>query len=86
MRKRAQGPAAGLPLPPSLPSRRRCAAPSRPRGIAHGDVYAHNVMADEAGQATLCDYGASFPYRKGGPVPYEAHEVGEVQLGRSGLY
>ncbi|KAL4442982.1 hypothetical protein ABPG77_008473 [Micractinium sp. CCAP 211/92] len=45
------------------------------RGIAHGDVYAHNVMADEAGHATLCDYGASFPYHKGGPVPYEAHEV-----------
>ncbi|KAL4457710.1 hypothetical protein ABPG75_012575 [Micractinium tetrahymenae] len=45
------------------------------RGIAHGDVYAHNVMADETGHATLCDYGASFPYHKGGPVPYEAHEV-----------
>lgn len=45
------------------------------RGIAHGDVYAHNVMADEGGHATLCDYGASFPYHKGGPVPYEAHEV-----------
>lgn len=28
------------------------------RGIAHGDVYAHNVMADETGHATLCDYGA----------------------------
>lgn len=28
------------------------------RGIAHGDVYAHNVMASEEGHATLCDYGA----------------------------
>lgn len=45
------------------------------KGICHGDVYAHNVMADEAGHATLCDYGASFPYHKGGPVPYEAQEV-----------
>ncbi len=27
------------------------------RGISHGDVYAHNVMADEEGRATLCDYG-----------------------------
>ncbi|PSC71659.1 kinase [Micractinium conductrix] len=45
------------------------------RGIAHGDVYAHNVMVSEEGHATLCDYGASFPYHKGGPVSYEAHEV-----------
>ena len=28
------------------------------RGICHGDVYAHNVMADEQGQTVLCDYGA----------------------------
>ena len=27
------------------------------RGICHGDVYAHNVLADEQGHATLCDYG-----------------------------
>lgn len=45
------------------------------RGICHGDVYAHNVMASEEGHATLCDYGASFAYHKGGAVPYEAQEV-----------
>ena len=26
-------------------------------GICHGDVYAHNVVADENGDAVLCDYG-----------------------------
>ncbi|KAI7845895.1 hypothetical protein COHA_000628 [Chlorella ohadii] len=45
------------------------------RGIAHGDVYGHNCMASEEGHATLCDYGASFPYHKSGPVRYEAMEV-----------
>ena len=27
-------------------------------GICHGDVYAHNVLADDKGHAVLCDYGA----------------------------
>jgi serine/threonine protein kinase len=27
------------------------------RGVCHGDVYAHNVLADEEGHAVLCDYG-----------------------------
>ena len=28
-------------------------------GIAHGDIFAHNVLASEGGQhAVLCDYGA----------------------------
>jgi hypothetical protein len=40
------------------------------RGFAHGDVYAHNVLADEEGNAVLCDYGASFQYpRIGGLAP-----------------
>ena len=27
--------------------------------ICHGDVYAHNVLADATGRAVLCDYGAA---------------------------
>lgn len=30
------------------------------QGIAHGDVYAHNVLADAAGDPVLVDYGLSF--------------------------
>ncbi|KAK9834070.1 hypothetical protein WJX81_007769 [Elliptochloris bilobata] len=44
-------------------------------GVCHGDVYAHNVMADAAGTATLLDYGASFCYEKGAAAPYQAQEV-----------
>ena len=34
------------------------------KGIKHGDVYAHNIVADPDGyRATLLDYGASFIYR-----------------------
>ena len=29
-------------------------------GAAHGDVYAHNVLCDGAGEATLVDFGAAF--------------------------
>jgi serine/threonine protein kinase len=31
-------------------------------GIAHGDVYAHNMLAAKDGTTVLCDYGASFFY------------------------
>lgn len=27
------------------------------RSVCHGDVYAHNVLVDEEGNATLCDFG-----------------------------
>jgi serine/threonine protein kinase len=27
------------------------------QGVAHGDVYAHNLLADEEGNVFLCDYG-----------------------------
>lgn len=43
--------------------------------ICHGDVYAHNVVADLDGSAVICDYGASFCYSPYGLIPYEAHEV-----------
>jgi serine/threonine protein kinase len=31
------------------------------KGICHGDVYAHNVLADSEGNAVLCDYGEAAP-------------------------
>ncbi|KAK9909089.1 hypothetical protein WJX75_007005 [Coccomyxa subellipsoidea] len=42
--------------------------------ICHGDVYAHNILVDAGGHATLLDYGASFFY-KPGTLPYEAQEL-----------
>lgn len=44
-------------------------------GICHGDVYAHNVLADDDGNAVLCDYGASFFYNRDTSPPWEAVEV-----------
>ena len=47
------------------------------KSIAHGDVYAHNVLAAQDGTSILCDYGASFIYKKGEPshASFEAQEV-----------
>lgn len=44
------------------------------RCVAHGDVYAHNVLARADGTSLLCDYGAAFVYDKK-DVTYEKHEV-----------
>lgn len=38
----------------------------RERGVCHGDIYAHNVLVDDAGKATLIDLGASFAYARQG--------------------
>lgn len=44
-------------------------------GIAHGDVYAHNMMAGDDGTTTLCDYGASFFYPARHRTVWERMEV-----------
>jgi len=57
------------------------------RGICHGDVYAHNILADSDGQAVLCDYGASFFYDGEGPgaAIWEPMEVRAFGLFLEGL-
>jgi hypothetical protein len=35
-------------------------------GIAHGDVYAHNIMPDGHSRPVICDFGASFCYSVAG--------------------
>lgn len=47
------------------------------RGVLHGDVYAHNVLVDANGNATLCDYGAASAYLKNSPLSpvYEGLEI-----------
>ena len=44
------------------------------RCVAHGDLYAHNVLARSDGTSMLCDYGAAFVYPKGNTL-FEKHEV-----------
>jgi serine/threonine protein kinase len=36
------------------------------RGIMHGDLYAHNILTDEAGGVLLVDYGAASMYNRNG--------------------
>ena len=43
--------------------------------VAHGDVYAHNVVVDCNGQATLVDMGAAFGYPQECSVDFERLEV-----------
>ena len=45
------------------------------RSIAHGDVYAHNLLVDEEGKATLCDFGAAFSYHPSQRWFWERMEV-----------
>jgi Leucine-rich repeat (LRR) protein len=44
------------------------------KGVIHGDVYAHNVLADAEGNVVLCDYGAAFYCPRGAAAAYEGHE------------
>ena len=43
--------------------------------LAHGDVYAHNILADDDGNAVLCDYGAAFFYPSAQREHWEPLEV-----------
>lgn len=43
--------------------------------VAHGDVYAHNVVVDSQGRATLVDMGAAWGYPQGCSVDFERLEV-----------
>ena len=45
--------------------------------MAHGDVFAHNVLVDADGRSTLCDFGAAFFYDRADPhcPRFEAAEV-----------
>jgi serine/threonine protein kinase len=45
------------------------------RHLAHGDVYAHNMLADAAGNTVLCDYGAAFFYPPSQQCLWEPMEV-----------
>jgi len=44
------------------------------KGVIHGDVYAHNVLADTQGKVVLCDYGAAFYCPRAAAAAYEGHE------------
>lgn len=47
-------------------------------GLAHGDVFAHNVLVAADGRSTLCDFGAAFFYDRT-DVDAPAFELQEVR-------
>ncbi len=49
------------------------------QGIMHGDLYAHNILVNEAGESLLGDFGAASLYPASGSVPGEALEALEVR-------
>lgn len=48
-------------------------------GISHGDLYAHNVVANSVGKAILCDYGAATYYEKSDRNEFHILEQFEVR-------
>ena len=48
--------------------------------VAHGDVYAHNMLAADNGATVLCDYGAAFFYSKAQRALQEAIEVSSHRI------
>ncbi|KAG2501926.1 hypothetical protein HYH03_000424 [Edaphochlamys debaryana] len=67
-----------FPLPRALALAARVADALRychAAGVCHGDVYAHNVLMDEDGSVTLCDFGASYSYDRTRQPFWEAMEV-----------
>ena len=51
------------------------------RGIAHGDLYAHNVLVDDSGYALLGDFGAATIYRKTSAKPKEFERMEALAFG-----
>lgn len=49
------------------------------RGIAHGDLYAHNILVDENANALLSDFGAATHYEKGDKKQAERIEKIDVR-------
>jgi serine/threonine protein kinase len=49
------------------------------RGYMHGDLYAHNILVDEAANPILGDFGAATPYDRAAEEPAAALERLEVR-------
>ncbi len=49
------------------------------RGIMHGDLYAHNILVNEAGESLLGDFGAASFYPASDSISSKALEVLEVR-------
>lgn len=56
------------------------------KGIKHGDVYAHNIVADEQGNATLLDYGASFLYNRSSSSSSSSVDFERLEIRAYGLF
>lgn len=45
------------------------------RGILHGDLYAHNILVNEAGESLLGDFGAASFYNPNGKLSRELEQI-----------
>ena len=51
------------------------------RGILHGDLYAHNILTNPAGQALLGDFGAASFFKVDAPTAPALHQIEVRALG-----